>query len=46
MEEDWLADANGKPFMGGGDFFKCWFQLADLNTDGVDPQEYARFIYR
>ena len=46
VEEDWLEDSGGKQFLGGGDFFKCWFQLADLNTSNVDAQEYAEFIYK
>ena len=24
--------------------FHCWFQLADLNTDAVDPSEYVAWV--
>ncbi|KAL1526415.1 hypothetical protein AB1Y20_015127 [Prymnesium parvum] len=44
VEEDWQEDSGGKAHLGGGDFYKCWFQLADLNTLDVSAEEYAEFI--
>eukprot|EP00966_Prymnesium_polylepis_P298006 6886046-Prymnesium_polylepis.1 len=42
--QDWYQDCAGKQHLGGGDFFRCWFELADLNTNGVGAEEYVKFI--
>eukprot|EP00966_Prymnesium_polylepis_P291031 6721400-Prymnesium_polylepis.1 len=44
VEEDWEDDSGGKHYLGGADFFKCWFQLADLNTKSVSGAEYAGYL--
>ena len=39
--EDWLADSKGKAFLDREDFHECWFQLTDMQTEGVDADECA-----
>ena len=46
VETDWEEDSSGKGYLGGGDFYKCWFQLADLNTSSVSAEEYTSFILK
>ena len=36
--EDWVKDADGKRFMDKERFYWCWFELADLWTDSLDPK--------
>ena len=44
LEEDWQEDSGGKGFLDFADFRRSWFQLADLNVDGVDASDYAVWI--
>ena len=43
-EEDWASDAKGGQFMRRSDFLDSLFELADVWTEEIDPQEYADFL--
>merc|ERR1719327_288638 len=43
-DEDWQSDARGKDHLDKDDFFKCWFQLCDLNTAHVAAGEYSQWM--
>ena len=43
--EDWLRDAEGQKELNKDRFFRCWFEIADLNTKStVDASVYAQFL--
>ena len=44
IARDWEMDAGGKDALSAADFERCWFQLADLHVDSLDPHQYARFV--
>ena len=44
MDNDWAADAAGKPNLERSDFRRCVFQLADNYTGGISADEYANWI--
>ena len=44
MREDWKEDTDGRPLLSEDLFNRCWFQLADVNTETVDANEYAKWI--
>ena len=39
LRDDWKEDSRGRPFLTRGAFEDAVFQLADLWTSGVDPEE-------
>ena len=41
---DWDDDRCGKDHLTKADFFRCWFQLADLHTEAVSASAYAWWI--
>ena len=43
-EEDWEKDSEGKVSINKERFFWCWFELADLWTDSMEPQAYVTFL--
>ena len=43
-EEDWVRDSEGKPGLDRERFYMCWFELADLWTESIDPDEYVEFL--
>ena len=49
--EDWIADTEGgavdkrgNPVLDKDKFFWSWFELADLWTDSIDPEDYVTFM--
>ena len=42
--EDWLADACGRPALTREEFLNSLFELADLWTATVEPDEYVEFL--
>ena len=42
--EEWEKDAMGHAFLDKSRFKQSWFQLADLWTETLDPEEYAEFL--
>ena len=43
-EEEWEHDCLGYTFLDKARFKQAWFQLADMWTETVDPDEYATFL--
>ena len=43
-DEDWIKDSDGKRYMNKERFYWCWFELADLWTDSLEPQAYVDFL--
>ena len=43
-EEDWVRDSEGKEGLDRERFYMCWFELADLWTESIDPEEYVEFL--
>jgi hypothetical protein len=43
-KEDWLADSQGKDEISEEDFKRCWFELADVNTESISAAAYASFV--
>ena len=41
---DWRTDCQGQPCMREAHFQSCWFQLADLHIDGLEPEQYVKYI--
>ena len=44
LDDDWQDDAQGLPTLDGEAFRRCWFQLADTNTDSISAEEYAGWV--
>jgi hypothetical protein len=44
LDEDWEADSKGSGVVSVEQFFRSWFELADVYTDSVDSDEYAAWI--
>jgi hypothetical protein len=44
LEEDWAADSGGRELLSRELFHDGLFQLADVWTAGVSPEEYAAFL--
>ncbi|KAL1500649.1 hypothetical protein AB1Y20_013297 [Prymnesium parvum] len=44
IEEDFAEDSKGKSHITQNDFYDCFFQLADLYTDGASAKQYAEWI--
>eukprot|EP00964_Phaeocystis_antarctica_P011912 scaffold6573_cov70-Phaeocystis_antarctica.AAC.1 len=42
--KDWNADSNGDGVLDFHEFSKAWFQLADINTEGVSPEVYSSWL--
>ena len=42
---DWQEDSRDGHGLSESDFHNCWFQLADLNTDGLDGSGYAEWVH-
>ena len=42
--KDWEVDSGGRDGLTREAFDRCWFQLADLNTEEVDADVYADWI--
>ena len=43
-EDDWIKDSAGRTHLDKDRFFWCWFELADLWTDTLEPQHYVDFL--
>ena len=43
-KEDWLADSQGRDEISEEDFKRCWFELADVNTESISAAAYASFV--
>ena len=43
-EDDWAEDSRGHAVMSGDHFRDAIFQLADLWTDGLEPETYVAFL--
>ena len=41
--DDWADDAKGQDHLDKSRLMQCWFQLADIYTDGVNAFVYAEF---
>ena len=41
-----MQDAKGKDFIDKEDFYDCFFQLADLYTDGASASQYAKWVHK
>ena len=42
--KDWNADSNGDGVLDFNEFSKAWFQLADINTEGISPEVYSSWL--
>ena len=42
--DEWEADRFGHDHLDKHRFRQCWFQLSDLLTDTIEPEEYAAFL--
>ena len=42
--KDWNADSNGDGVLDFHEFSKAWFQLADINTEGISPEVYSSWL--
>ena len=44
VNEEWKEDSEGKKGLDRERFDWCWFELADMWTDTMEAEEYARFL--
>ena len=44
VREEWKEDSEGKKGLDRERFDWCWFELADMWTDTMEAEEYARFL--
>ena len=42
--EDWVRDSEGKTGLDKERFTRCWFELADMYTDSIEPRVYVEFL--
>ena len=45
VKEEWKEDSEGKKGLDRERFDWCWFELADMWTDTMEAEEYARFLH-
>ena len=44
-QEDWRNDSGGAATMEHAPFMDAMFELVDVSTGGIEPAEYAEFLY-